>query len=375
MFLFFLLIFAPPLIFADQPSHHPVLDILNGPHYSKDIRPLPITPNNPTESNSTGNATVIKVNISVKKIDRIDELKMEFAAQLVFRQMWQDQRLMYNGSPDLFFTNEGASSIHNTFKLNTFKRVYPNGQVIWSSRITVTFGCQMDLTYFPFDSQICSMEISEYSETIGHILLVWDGDDPVELVESRNSRLSQFTLTDIKTSGRSSGRLGVWRMGDFSKISADFYLRRHSTVYMLLIYLPSTLIVTLTWISFWLGPSISARLSLTLTLLLTMTAQIQGANQNLPKVSYVKAVDVWTGFCTTIAVLAIMETATVAFLLQRNKIFFTPVGDEEDNLKDDKQERISRYNSFARKMDKLCSILFPFTFATFTMCYVFVYVV
>lgn len=129
MFLFFLLIFAPPLIFADQPSHHPVLDILNGPHYSKDIRPLPITPNNPTESNSTGNATVIKVNISVKKIDRIDELKMEFAAQLVFRQMWQDQRLMYNGTQSDYFTliDDVAEKICKHF---TMKKCYPITNII-----------------------------------------------------------------------------------------------------------------------------------------------------------------------------------------------------------------------------------------------------
>lgn len=70
------------MIFANLPlSNHPVLDILNGPDYSKDVRPLP----NETESKILGNnATLVKVNIAIRKIYRIDDLKMEFVAQLTF---------------------------------------------------------------------------------------------------------------------------------------------------------------------------------------------------------------------------------------------------------------------------------------------------
>jgi hypothetical protein len=58
------------------------------------------------------------------------------------------------GTPDLFFSNEVTSFIHNTFKTNSYKRVFPSGKIVWSTRLTVTLGCPMDLRYFPFDRQV-----------------------------------------------------------------------------------------------------------------------------------------------------------------------------------------------------------------------------
>ncbi|OXA42192.1 Glutamate-gated chloride channel [Folsomia candida] len=377
-----LLIFTIPLIFANLPlSNHPVLDVLNGPDYSKDVRPLP----NETESKILGNnATLVKVNIAIRKIYRIDDLKMEFVAQLTFRQTWQDHRLRFEGSspgeyitlnemgdkiwtPALFFMNEATSSVHTTFKTNSYKRVYSTGKVVWSTRLTVTFACEMDLTYFPFDKQICSIQISDYSGTSSDIMLAWDGEDPVDLRESKNLPYSRFTLEAVKTS---VGSLNPTKVGEFSHIIADFHLRRHSTAYMLFIYLPTTMFVVLSWISFWLGPSISTRVSLTVTLLLTMTTQIQGANQTLPQVSYIKAVDVWAGFCMVFAVLSILETATVTFLTQGNKVF--AIGCDKGG--GEKEDKNVRYDCFGRKLDKVCRILFPVCFTACAVAYVHVYV-
>uniref|UniRef100_A0A0M3HIB5 Neur_chan_memb domain-containing protein n=1 Tax=Ascaris lumbricoides TaxID=6252 RepID=A0A0M3HIB5_ASCLU len=49
--------------------------------------------------------------------------------------------------------------------------------------------------------------------------------------------------------------------------------------------------------SFWLDPRASpARISLTITSLLTLTTMSNGARQDLPQVSYIKALDIWLTF-------------------------------------------------------------------------------
>lgn len=114
--------------------------------------------------------------------------------------------------------------------------------------------------------------------------------------------------------------------------------------------------------------------SLTLTLLLTMATQVQGFNQGLPQVSYMKAIDVWTGTCMSFLMLAILETSTVTYLVQlRND-------QEEQN-----QNQVSDWNEDGKKisltkrkktfmLDKVCRILFPLIFIAFTIGYYYIFV-
>lgn len=68
-----------------------------------------------------------------------------------------------------------------------------------------------------------------------------------------------------------------------------FALKRNYAYYIIQIYVPSVLIVVLSWVSFWLdSTSVPARISLGLLTVLTMTTQSSGARANLPRVSYVK---------------------------------------------------------------------------------------
>ena len=69
----------------------------------------------------------------------------------------------------------------------------------------------------------------------------------------------------------------------------EIELSRKFGYYITQIYIPSILIVILSWVSFWLDKeAVPARISLGLLTVLTMTTQSAGARSSLPKVSYVK---------------------------------------------------------------------------------------
>jgi len=57
-------------------------------------------------------------------------------------------------------------------------------------------------------------------------------------------------------------------------------------------------IVVISWVSFWLNRNASpARVSLGVTTVLTMTTLMSSTNAQLPKISYVKSIDIYLGTC------------------------------------------------------------------------------
>lgn len=82
--------------------------------------------------------------------------------------------------------------------------------------------------------------------------------------------------------------------------------------YMIQVYIPSFLIVCLSWVSFWLNiDAVPARISLGLLTVLTMTTQSSGARATLPRVSYIKAIDIWMATCLLFVFAALIEFSVV----------------------------------------------------------------
>uniref|UniRef100_T1JD83 Neurotransmitter-gated ion-channel transmembrane domain-containing protein n=1 Tax=Strigamia maritima TaxID=126957 RepID=T1JD83_STRMM len=80
--------------------------------------------------------------------------------------------------------------------------------------------------------------------------------------------------------------------------------------HLLVTFVPSILIVILSWISFWLDADLAApRVALGQTSLLTLAAQFNNAQRNLPSASNVKALDIWMFVCIFLAFASIVEFA------------------------------------------------------------------
>lgn len=110
----------------------------------------------------------------------------------------------------------------------------------------------------------------------------------------------------------------VFISGNFTCIAVDFHLQRNIGFYMIQIYIPSMLIVLLSWVSFWLNvDAVPARISLGILTVLTMTTQKSMAISSLPRVSYVKAIDVWMAACLCFVFASLLEFALVNVMDRR----------------------------------------------------------
>ena len=85
--------------------------------------------------------------------------------------------------------------------------------------------------------------------------------------------------------------------GNFSCVNFTLGFDRQFGYYLIQVYVPSILIVMLSWVSFWLDPSaVPARISLGILTLLAMTNQMSATSSDaMPRVSLVHYGDVIMG--------------------------------------------------------------------------------
>ena len=86
--------------------------------------------------------------------------------------------------------------------------------------------------------------------------------------------------------------------GNYSRLACEIQFVRSMGYYLIQVYIPSSLIVIISWVSFWLNRGATpARVGLGVTTVLTMTTLMASTNAALPKISYVKSIDVYLGAC------------------------------------------------------------------------------
>ncbi|XP_066155465.1 glutamate-gated chloride channel isoform X4 [Euwallacea fornicatus] len=295
-----------------------VLDQILGPgRYDARIRPSGV--------NGTDGPAIVRVNLFVRSITTISDIKMEYSVQLTFREQWMDERLKFNDlhgrlkyltlteanrvwMPDLFFSNEKEGHTHNIIMPNVYIRIFPYGSVLYSIRISLTLSCPMNLKLYPLDRQICSLRMASYGWTTDDLVFLWKEGDPVQVV--KNLHLPRFTLEKFLTDYCNSKT----NTGEYSCLKVDLLFKREFSYYLIQIYIPCCMLVIVSWVSFWLDQgAVPARVSLGVTTLLTMATQTSGINASLPPVSYTKAIDVWTGVCLTFVFGALLEFALVNY--------------------------------------------------------------
>uniref|UniRef100_A0A3Q1CJM0 Glycine receptor, alpha 1 n=1 Tax=Amphiprion ocellaris TaxID=80972 RepID=A0A3Q1CJM0_AMPOC len=282
--------------------------------------------------NFKGPPVNVTCNIFINSFGSIAETTMDYRVNIFLRQQWNDPRLAYSEypddsldldpsmldsiwKPDLFFANEKGANFHEVTTDNKLLRISKNGNVLYSIRITLVLACPMDLKNFPMDVQTCIMQLESFGYTMNDLIFEWDEKGAVQVADGLT--LPQFILKEEKDLRYCTKH---YNTGKFTCIEARFHLERQMGYYLIQMYIPSLLIVILSWVSFWINMDAApARVGLGITTVLTMTTQSSGSRASLPKVSYVKAIDIWMAVCLLFVFSALLEYAAVNFIARQHK--------------------------------------------------------
>ncbi|KYN03006.1 Glycine receptor subunit alpha-3, partial [Cyphomyrmex costatus] len=275
-----------------------------------------------------GQATVVYFHVTVMGLDSIDENSMTYAADIFFAQTWKDNRLRLPENmtseyrllevdwlknmwrPDSFFKNAKSVTFQTMTIPNHYLWLYKDKTILYMVKLTLKLSCAMNFLIYPHDTQECKLQMESLSHTTDEMIFQWDPDVP--LVVDENIELPQLQLVKNYTADCTQ----VYSTGNFTCLEVVFVLKRRLGYYLFHTYVPTCLIVIMSWVSFWIKPEAApARVTLGVTSLLTLSTQHAKSQASLPPVSYLKAVDAFMSVCTVFVFMALMEYCLVNIVL------------------------------------------------------------
>lgn len=274
--------------------------------------------------------TEVRLGVYINSFHSINEQTMDYSVSMYLRQSWKDPRLKFSHInsrmakirmaenswneiwiPDTYLRNEKGASFHEMTVKNRLLRLSSTGDVWYVVKISAVLSCPMQLQRYPLDTQICPMVFESFGYTMDTMYFAWL-DSPVDI--DRGLQLPQFTLSTVMLSDCSMN----YTAGAFPCLAVRFILRRDIGYFLIQVYVPSVLIVTLSWVSFWLNvDASSARVFIGLLTALMTTMMSEGARATLPRVSYIKAIDVWMIVCLVFVFASLVEYVVVNVLARR----------------------------------------------------------
>ncbi|KAK8748389.1 hypothetical protein OTU49_016117, partial [Cherax quadricarinatus] len=286
-----------------------------------------------TPSYSAGTATRVYIEMYIRSFGSINPIHMDYTVDLYLRQRWLELRFLNNSltrpldlndpflvkmlwKPEVYFPNAKDSDFQYVTVPNVMLRVHPDGTILYILRLKLTFSCMMDLSSFPLDHQTCYIQIASFVKTTRELELVWYEHLPIKMY--KRLKLPQFEIKEIRVDTCNQS----FHIGNYSCLQAVFDLRRNIGYHLVQSYLPTSLIVVVSWVSFWLDvDAIPSRVTLGVTTLLTVCSESTSFRDKMPTVSYVKALDIWMGSCTAFVFLALVEFTVVNHIARHHRRF------------------------------------------------------
>ncbi|XP_023568319.1 neuronal acetylcholine receptor subunit alpha-3 [Octodon degus] len=283
--LLLLLLLQPPVVHASEAEHRLFEHLFQD--YNEIIRPVA----------NVSNPVIIQFEVSMSQLVKVDEVNQIMETNLWLRQIWTDYKLKWNPSdyagveflrvpaekiwkPDIVLYNNAVGDFQMDDKTKALLKY--TGEVTWMPPAIFKSSCKIDVTYFPFDYQNCTMKFGSWSYDKAKIDLVLIG--------------SSMNLKDYWESGewaiiRAPGYKHDIKYNCCEEIYTDItyslYIRRLPLFYTINLIIPCLLISFLTVLVFYLPSDCGEKVTLCISVLLSLTVFLLVITETIPSTSLV----------------------------------------------------------------------------------------
>ncbi|XP_050966770.1 neuronal acetylcholine receptor subunit alpha-6 isoform X2 [Labeo rohita] len=255
--------------------------------YNQFIRPV----------ENVSDPVTVEFEVSISQLVKVDEVNQIMETNLWLRHIWNDYKLKWSPAefdgiefirvpsnkiwrPDIVLYNNAVGDFLVEDKTKALLKY--DGTITWVPPAIFKSSCPMDITYFPFDYQNCSMKFGSWTYDKAKIDLVLIG--------------SKVNLKDFWESGE-------WEIIDapgykhdikyncceeiYPDITYSFYIRRLPLFYTINLIIPCLLISFLTVLVFYLPSDCGEKVTLCISVLLSLTVFLLVITETIPSTSLV----------------------------------------------------------------------------------------
>uniref|UniRef100_A0A8C4BR69 Cholinergic receptor, nicotinic, alpha 3 n=1 Tax=Denticeps clupeoides TaxID=299321 RepID=A0A8C4BR69_9TELE len=256
-------------------------------NYNQYIRPV----------ENVSDPVIVQFEVSMSQLVKVDEVNQIMETNLWLRHIWNDYKLKWDPKefggvefirvpsnriwkPDIVLYNNAVGDFQVDDKTKALLRY--NGDVTWIPPAIFKSSCKIDVTYFPFDYQNCTMKFGSWTYDKAKIDLVLIG--------------STINLRDFWESGE-------WMIIDapgykhdikyncceeiYTDITYSLYIRRLPLFYTINMIIPCLLISFLTVLVFYLPSDCGEKVTLCISVLLSLTVFLLVITETIPSTSLV----------------------------------------------------------------------------------------
>jgi hypothetical protein len=265
----------------------------------------------------------VEVKVLLLDIQEIDSVSQNFTASLVIVLRWRDSGLAHNGPDpislpldDIWFPN---IQILNQQKLvSTLPRaveIHSDGEVVYRQRVWGSFSQPLHLQEFPFDAQRLQVILAKVSLST----------ESVNLIASPTSGISKsLTMPDWEVTGWdfvASNHSIDDESPPVQGMTLSLDVKRDTSFFIYKVILPLILIVMMSWLVFWIDPSMAAsQISVSVTAMLTMIAYRFALAGMMPRLAFLTILDHFVLVSTLVVFLSMIEVVYTAHLSANNQL-------------------------------------------------------
>ncbi|XP_002720837.2 neuronal acetylcholine receptor subunit alpha-6 isoform X1 [Oryctolagus cuniculus] len=235
--------------------------------------------------------------VAITQLANVDEVNQIMETNLWLRHIWNDYKLRwdpteYDGietlrvpadkiwKPDIVLYNNAVGDFQVEGKTKALLQY--NGNITWTPPAIFKSSCPMDITFFPFDHQNCSLKFGSwtYDKAEIDLLIIGSKVDMNDFWEN-----SEWEIVDA--SGYKHDIKYNCCEEIYTDITYSFYIRRLPMFYTINLIIPCLFISFLTVLVFYLPSDCGEKVTLCISVLLSLTVFLLVITETIPSTSLV----------------------------------------------------------------------------------------
>uniref|UniRef100_A0A4W4EAS3 Cholinergic receptor, nicotinic, alpha 4b n=1 Tax=Electrophorus electricus TaxID=8005 RepID=A0A4W4EAS3_ELEEL len=240
---------------------------------------------------------LVHFGLSIAQLIDVDEKNQMMTTNVWVKQEWSDYKLRWNPRdyenvtsiripseliwrPDIVLYNNADGDFAVTHL--TKAQVFHDGRIKWKPPAIYKSSCSIDVTFFPFDQQNCKMKFGSWTYDRAKIDLVSMGSnvDQMDYWES-----GEWVI--INAVGKYNTKKYECCAEIYPDITYSFIIRRLPLFYTINLIIPCLLISCLTVLVFYLPSECAEKITLCISVLLSLTVFLLLITEIIPSTSLV----------------------------------------------------------------------------------------